>query len=71
MAGVFASKELLLEADPRDGGAISGNPRLIGVQFLAAFVTFIWAFGCSFILAKIMDKIPGLSLRMSDEDEEE
>jgi Amt family ammonium transporter len=63
--GLFASKAI---NEAGTNGFFFGNPGLLGVQGLAVVVTWIYSFGVTFILLKILDKTMGL--RVSEEDED-
>ena len=72
LAGVFAHSDIFkLSEDENAGGAVSGNPRLIGIQIVAVLVVFAWSLFWSFSLAKLMSFVPLLNLRVSEEDERE
>ncbi len=63
-AGLFASMAI------NPGGAdglFYGNPSQLGIQAFAVLVTIVYAFGMSYILLKIIDKLFGL--RVSERDE--
>lgn len=62
--GIFASKAV------NPGGAdglFFGNPSQLWIQCVAVLVTIVYAFGLSYILLKVIDKVIGL--RVSKEDE--
>jgi len=63
--GLFASKVI---NDAGADGLFYGNPALFGIQALAVVTTWVYAFGVTFILLKILDWTMGL--RVSDEEEE-
>ena len=63
--GLFASKVI---NDAGNNGLFFGNPGLLGVQALAVVATWVYAFGVTFGLLKILDWSMGL--RVSDEEEE-
>jgi Amt family ammonium transporter len=63
--GLFASK---LINDAGADGLFFGNPTLFGIQALAVVVTWVYAFGVTFILLKVLDWTMGL--RISEEEEE-
>ena len=63
--GLFASKAV---NEAGTNGLFFGNPGLLGVQGLAVVVTWVYSFGVTFILLKILDKTMGL--RVSEEDED-
>ncbi len=49
-------------------GLINGNPGQVINQFIAVIVTWVWAFGCTFIILKVLDMTMGL--RVSEREEE-
>ena len=63
--GLFASKVI---NDAGNNGLFFGNPGLFGIQALAVVATWVYAFGVTFVLLKILDWTMGL--RVSDEEEE-
>ena len=63
--GLFASKAI---NDAGNNGLFFGNASLLGVQVLAVLTTWVYAFGVTFLLLKILDWTMGL--RVSDEEEE-
>jgi Amt family ammonium transporter len=63
--GLFASKAI---NDAGNNGLFFGNPGLFGIQALAVVATWVYAFGVTFVLLKILDWTMGL--RVSDEEEE-
>jgi ammonium transporter, Amt family len=63
--GLFASKAI---NDAGADGLFFGNPALLGIQVLAVLSTWVYAFGVTFILLKILDWTMGL--RVSEEEEE-
>jgi Amt family ammonium transporter len=62
--GLFATKAV---NDAGSNGLFFGNPGLLGVQALAAVVTWVYSFGVTWILLKILDWT--LGLRVSEEEE--
>lgn len=63
--GLFASKAI---NESGSDGLFFGNLHLLGVQIVTVLVTWIYAFGVTFILLKILDRLLGLRVK---EDEEE
>ncbi len=63
--GLFASKAI---NDAGDNGLFFGNPGLLGTQAAAVLVTWVYAFGMTFLILKVLDWMMGL--RVSDEEEE-
>ncbi|GAB7362405.1 hypothetical protein MBLNU230_g2729t1 [Neophaeotheca triangularis] len=51
------------------GGWWNGNWIQMGYQLAAAFTCAAWSFGVSCVLLFVIDKIPGLRIRASEEDE--
>ncbi|MDZ4171676.1 MAG: ammonium transporter [Methanobacteriaceae archaeon] len=49
------------------GGLITGNLNLIGVQLLAVIVVMVYAFGMTLIIGKVLDKTLGLRVETEDE----
>ena len=63
--GLFATKAV---NEAGNNGLFFGNPELLGAQALAVLVTWVYAFGVTFILLKILDWTIGL--RLTDEEED-
>jgi Amt family ammonium transporter len=62
--GIFASKAV----NPNGAnGLLFGNWQLLKVQVLAALVTIVFSFVVTFVLAKIIDKVWGLSVSDAEE----
>jgi ammonium transporter, Amt family len=49
-------------------GLFSGNPAQLGIQLLATVVTMVFAFGVTFILAKVLDWSIGLRVTSAEEE---
>jgi Amt family ammonium transporter len=49
-------------------GLFYGNPSQLGIQLLAAVVTMVFAFGVTFILAKVLDWSIGLRVTSMEEE---
>ncbi|MGC8809714.1 MAG: ammonium transporter, partial [bacterium] len=64
--GLFASKAI---NEAGNNGLFLGNPQLLGVQIITVLVTWVYAFGVTFILLKILDRLMGL--RVKEEEEED
>ena len=62
--GLFATK---LVNDAGGDGLLYGNPKQLGIQFLAVVVTWVLAFVMTAVILKVLDAIMGL--RVSEEDE--
>ncbi len=63
--GLFATKAV---NEAGNNGLFFGNPELLGAQALAVLVTWVYAFGVTFILLKILDWTIGLRLTEEEED---
>lgn len=63
--GLFATKAI---NEGGNNGLFFGNPELLSVQAFAVLVTWIYAFGVTFILLKILDWTVGLRLSEEEED---
>lgn len=64
--GLFASKAV---NEAGSNGLFFGNPHLLGIQIISILVIWIYAFGVTFILLKILDRLMGL--RVKEEEEED
>jgi Amt family ammonium transporter len=62
--GLFASKAV---NSAGNDGLFFGNPSLVVTQLIAVAVTWVFAFGATYIILKVLDATMGL--RVSDEDE--
>ena len=62
--GLFATK---LVNDAGGDGLLYGNPKQLGIQFLAVVVTWVLGFVMTAVILKVLDAIMGL--RVSEEDE--
>ncbi|GAU89698.1 hypothetical protein RvY_02215 [Ramazzottius varieornatus] len=70
MTGIFAQKWIgQLDGTDMAGGLIEGNWVQLVYQIGASAVIAAWAFFVSFALLFVINKIPGLHLRQSEEDE--
>lgn len=66
--GVFAEKYIAaLDGTQIDGGWMNHNWVQVGYQFADATAGAAWSFCITYLILFIMDKIPGLSLRVSPE----
>ena len=63
--GLFATK---LVNDAGGDGLFYGNPKQLGIQFLAVVVTWVLAFVMTAVILKVLDAMMGL--RISEEDEQ-
>lgn len=64
--GLFASKAI---NESGNDGLFFGNLQLLGVQIITVLATWIYAFGVTFTLLKILDRL--LGLRVKEEEEED
>jgi Amt family ammonium transporter len=62
--GIFATK---LVNDAGGDGLLYGNPKQLGIQFLAVVVTWVLGFVMTTVILKVLDGIMGL--RVTDEEE--
>ena len=70
LTGVFAQKWVaLLDGTVINGGAVDGFPMQIGYQVAGSVAISGYAFIGSLIILFVLDKIPGLNLRISEEEE--
>lgn len=60
--GIFASAALT-----SGGGLINGNAKQLGIQILAVGVTWIYAFGMTWIIGKVIDLTMGLRVSETEE----
>ena len=60
--GIFASTSLT-----SGGGLLNGNFRQFGIQVLAVAVTWVFSFGMTWIIGKIIDKTLGLRVSEAEE----
>jgi len=63
--GLFASKAV---NDMGENGLFFGNPELFGIQLLTVLITWVYAFGMTLVILKVLDWTMGL--RVSEEEEE-
>lgn len=71
LTGVFSLKRSFPGvADPvGEAGLLAGNPKQLGVQVLACVVSAAYAALMTYVLLKLIDKVVGLRVTMSDERE--
>jgi Amt family ammonium transporter len=70
LTGVFAVKRIFPNADPVGAdGLLAGNPKQLGIQVLACAVTGIYAAVVTWGVLKIIDRVVGLRVAVSDERE--
>jgi Amt family ammonium transporter len=62
--GIFATK---LVNDAGGDGLLYGNPKQLGIQFLAVLVTWVLGFVMTTVILKVLDGVMGL--RVTDEEE--
>lgn len=71
LTGVFAQKWVAtLDGAVINGGWIEGNWIQMGYQLGGTAVIAAYSFGVSFLILYVLNKIPGLHLRASDDHEE-
>lgn len=71
LTGVFAQKYIAdLGGQTFNGGLIDGNPIQIAKQISSSFAGMAYSFVMTFIILHVINKIPGLGLRLSHEGEE-
>jgi Amt family ammonium transporter len=66
LTGVFA-----VEAIGGTPGLLEGNPGVMAAQFIAVGATLVYSLVVTLAILFILDKIPGLGLRVVDRDEDE
>ncbi|MEE2701205.1 MAG: ammonium transporter [Chloroflexota bacterium] len=66
LTGVFA-----VEAIGGTAGLIEGNASIVGTQVVAVAATIAYSFIASLVILFVLDKIPGLGLRISERGEDE
>lgn len=64
LTGIFAQKKY---ADEIEGGWLDGNWMQIVYQLIDTVAGLTWSFGITFVILWVMNKIPGLSLRVDIE----
>ncbi|CAG8535004.1 17592_t:CDS:2 [Acaulospora morrowiae] len=71
LTGIFADSDIAsLDSTPIPGGAINGHPIQILKQLAASGAGMIYSFTITYAILFIMNRIPGLSLRLDPDDEE-
>jgi ammonium transporter, Amt family len=60
--GIFASASMTTA-----GGLMNGNLKQLGIQFLAVIVAWVFCFGMTWIIGKIIDKTMGLRVSQTEE----
>ena len=66
LTGVFA-----VEAIGGTAGLLEGNASIVGIQVMAVGATIAYSFIASLVILFVLDKIPGLGLRISERGEDE
>ena len=66
LTGVFA-----VEAIGGTAGLIEGNAGIVGTQAVAVVATLAYSFVATVVILFVLDKIPGLGLRVSEREEDE
>lgn len=70
LTGIFASNTIAAsDGTSIPGGWIDGNFIQILIQLAGSVAGLSWSFGVTFLLLKIMQKVPFLNLRLEKEDE--
>ena len=64
LTGVFASKAINPAAAD---GLLNGNPGQLFNQLMAVLITWVFAGGLTFLIAKIVDAVVGLRVKESEE----
>ncbi|KAI9141570.1 ammonium transporter AmtB-like domain-containing protein [Paraphysoderma sedebokerense] len=65
LTGVFASKSIAaLDGTVITGGVIDGNPHALLVNFVVSVVSASYSFVVTAVILLVIDRIPGLSLRL-------
>lgn len=71
LTGIFAQKWVaLLDGSSINGGAIDGNPIQIAYQLAGSFSIAAYSFIGSIAILLVIDRIPGLKLRSSAQNED-
>ncbi|XP_055357688.1 uncharacterized protein LOC129602636 [Paramacrobiotus metropolitanus] len=71
LAGIFAQKWIgMLDGTKIDGGWMEQNWIQVGYQIASSTAIAVWSFVVTYIILFIINKIPGLHLRQSEEEEE-
>ena len=69
LTGIFADAKVAMVDGTEAAGAISGNGVQVGYQLAAICAITLWSFVISGLILTIMKFIPGLGLRVSEEQE--
>ena len=68
--GALATGIFAVEAIGGTAGLLEGNGAQMAEQFIAVIATLIYSFIVSVIILKVLDVIPGLGLRASEQEED-
>ncbi|MBM24922.1 MAG: ammonia channel protein [Chloroflexi bacterium] len=69
--GAIATGIFALESIGETAGLIEGNPGVMGPQIIAVVVTIAYSLIVTLIILKVLDIIPGLGLRATEQEENE
>ncbi|CAL8126924.1 unnamed protein product [Orchesella dallaii] len=70
LTGIFAQSEIAsLDGTVINGGWVNGNWMQVPYQLAGSFAAMGWSFALSLVILKILDKIPGLKLRVETSSE--
>ncbi|KAJ3160271.1 hypothetical protein HDU88_008323 [Geranomyces variabilis] len=70
LTAVFATSDVIgLDTTGQTGGWLNGNFKQIGIHIYATLACAAWSFCLTYTIFWIMDKIPGLHLRVKEEHE--
>ena len=69
--GAIATGIFAIESIGGTAGLIEGNPGVMGPQIIAVVVTIAYSLIVTLIILKVLDIIPGLGLRVTEQEENE
>ncbi len=69
--GAIATGIFAIESIGETPGLIEGNPGVMGPQIIAVVVTIAYSLIVTLIILKVLDIIPGLGLRVTEQEENE
>ena len=69
--GAIATGIFAIESIGETAGLIEGNPGVMGPQIIAVVVTIAYSLIVTLIILKVLDIIPGLGLRVTEQEENE
>ncbi|KAJ3099101.1 hypothetical protein HDU97_003480 [Phlyctochytrium planicorne] len=70
LTGIFAQKWVAsLDDTIIDGGWVDGNFKLVGYQLAGSLAIAAYSFALSYVILSVLDRIPGLQLRVSEDSE--